>query len=92
MGTRASKISLGAVALEQPPMNAKRRVDEIIQDERHVTVDTIARTLGTGRYALQEMTKSLGYRKVCARWVPRLLTKDHKGQRKAITSELLQRY
>ena len=36
--------------------------------------------------------ESLGYRKVCARWVPRLLTKDHKGQRKVITLELLQRY
>jgi len=55
-------------------------------------VDTIARTLGIGHNAVQEMIESLGYRKVCARWVPRLLTKDHKGQRKAITSELLQRY
>ena len=57
-----------------------------------VTVDTIARTLGIGHNAVQEMIESLGYRKVCSRWVPRLLTKDHKGQRKAITSELLQRY
>ena len=38
------------------------------------------------------MIESLGYRKVCARWVPQLLTEDHKVQRKAITSELLQRY
>jgi len=38
------------------------------------------------------MIESLGYRKVCARWVPHLLTEDHKGQRKAITSGLLQRY
>ena len=45
-------------------------------------MDTIARTLGIGRNAVQEMVESLGYRKVCARWV----------QRKAITSELLQRY
>ncbi|PNF27435.1 hypothetical protein B7P43_G16882 [Cryptotermes secundus] len=67
-------------------------VDEIIQDDRHVTVDTIARKLGIGHSAVQEMIESLGYRKVCARWVPQLLTKDHKGQRKAITSELLQRY
>ena len=67
-------------------------MDENIQDDRHVTVDTIARTLGIGHNAVQEMIESLGYRKVCARWVPRLLTEDHKGQRKAITSELLQRY
>jgi len=38
------------------------------------------------------MIESLGYRKVCARWIPQLLTEDHKGQRKATTSELLQRY
>jgi len=33
----------------------KERVDEIIQNDRHVTVDTIARTLGIGHYAVQEM-------------------------------------
>ncbi|PNF37140.1 hypothetical protein B7P43_G00383 [Cryptotermes secundus] len=70
----------------------KERLDEIIQDDRHVTVDTIARKLGIGHSAVQEMIESLGYRKVCARWVPRLLTEDHKGQQDAITSELLQRY
>ena len=67
-------------------------MDEIIQDDRHVTVDTIARTTGLGHNAVQEMIESLGYREVCARWVPRLLTEDHKDQRKAITSELLRRY
>jgi len=70
----------------------KERVEEIIQDDRRVTLDTIARTLGIGHNAVQEMIESLGYRKVCARWVTRLLTEVHKGQRKAITSELLQRY
>jgi len=67
----------------------KERVDEIIQDDRHVTVDTIARTLEIGHNAVQEMIESLGYRKVCARWALHLLTEDHKGQQKAITSELL---
>ena len=38
------------------------------------------------------MIGSLGYRKICARWVPRLLPEDHKVQRKAISSEMLQRY
>ena len=31
----------------------KERVDEIIQDDRRVTVDTIARRLGIGHYAVQ---------------------------------------
>jgi len=30
--------------------------------------------------------------KICARWVPRLLTEDHKVQQKAITSKMLRRY
>jgi len=38
------------------------------------------------------MIGSLGYRKICARWVPRLLIEDHKVQRKAISSEVLRRY
>ncbi|PNF14147.1 hypothetical protein B7P43_G17711, partial [Cryptotermes secundus] len=70
----------------------KERVDEIIQDDRRVTADTIARKLGIGHSAVEEMIESLGYRKVCASWVPRLLTENHKSQRKTITSELLQRY
>jgi transposase len=49
----------------------KERVDEIIQDDRCVTVDPIARKLGIGHSAVQEMIESLGYKKVCARWVPR---------------------
>jgi len=61
----------------------KETVYEIIQDDRRVTVDTIARTLGLRHNAVQEMIESLGYRKVCARWVPRLLTEDYKDQRKA---------
>ena len=70
----------------------KERVDEIIKDDRHVTVDTVARKLGIGHSAVQKMIESLGYRKVCARLFLRLLTKHRKVQRKAITSELLQRY
>ena len=44
----------------------KERVDEITQDYRCMTVDTVARTLVIGHYAVQEMIESLGYRKVCA--------------------------
>jgi len=32
-------------------------MDEIIQDDRRVTVDTIARTLGIGHNVVQEMIK-----------------------------------
>jgi len=35
------------------------RVDETIQDDRRVTVDTIPRTLGLGHSAVQEMIENL---------------------------------
>ena len=70
----------------------KKRVDEIIKEDRGVTLDAIAEKLGIGHSAVQEIIGSLGYWKICARWVPRLLTEDPKVQRKAITLETRQRY
>ena len=55
----------------------KKRADEIIKEGRRVTLDAVATTLGIGHNAVQEMIGSLGYRKICARWVPHLLTEDH---------------
>jgi len=55
-----------------------KKADEIIKEDRRVTLDATATKLGIGHNAVQEMIGSLGYRKICARWVPRLLTEDHK--------------
>ena len=57
-----------------------------------MTIDATATKLGIGHDAVQEMTGSLGYLKICGHWVPCLLTEDHIVQRKTITSEMLQRY
>ena len=57
-----------------------------------MTLDAVATELGIRRNAVQEMIGSLCYPKICARWVPHLLTEDRKVHRKAITSEMLQRY
>ncbi|PNF40096.1 hypothetical protein B7P43_G10713 [Cryptotermes secundus] len=38
----------------------KERVDEIIQDDRRVTVDTISRKIGIGHSAVQKMIESFG--------------------------------
>ena len=85
MGTRASNISLVAVALGQPQHEPKKkRVDEIIKEDRRVTLDAVAAKFGIRHSAVQEMIGSLGYREICARWVPRLLTEDPKVQRKSL--------
>ena len=38
------------------------------------------------------MSKDLGYRKLCARWVPKMLTDDHKTQRMASALTFLTHY
>jgi len=39
----------------------KKRVDEIIKEDRHVMLDAIAIKLGIGHTAVQDMTGSLDY-------------------------------
>ena len=62
----------------------KERVYELIRGDRHVTVNDITAKLAVGHSVVQEMIQSLGYRKVCARWVARLLTEDHELERRTI--------
>jgi histone-lysine N-methyltransferase SETMAR len=57
-----------------------------------VPVRATAAELGIGHSAVQEMVESLGYWKIGARWVPRLLTEDHKLQHKNTSSQHLERY
>ena len=38
------------------------------------------------------MTEKLGYRKLCARWVPKMLTDDHKTKRMGSALKFLTRY
>ena len=60
----------------------KERVDELIRGDKHVIVNDIAAKLAVEHSAVQEIIQSLGHQKVCACWVPCLLTKDHKLQRR----------
>jgi hypothetical protein len=50
----------------------KQKVDELIRQDRRITVRETAAQLGMGHIAVQEMMEILGYRKFCSRWVPRL--------------------
>ena len=47
-------------------------------------MNDITAELAVGHSAVQEMIQSLGYQKVCAYWVPCLLTEDDKLQRRTI--------
>jgi len=70
----------------------KRRVDEMILGNRRVTVRDIIDEIGIGHNALHEIINELGYSKVCARWVPRMLTDELRQSRREVCTQMLQRY
>jgi hypothetical protein len=49
-------------------------------------------TVGIGFNALGTILRKLGYRKLCARWVPCMLIQDHKEQRFHACTNLLEQY
>ena len=70
----------------------KRRIDEMICGDRRVTVRDIVDEIGTGHNAVQEIINELGYSKVCAHWVPRMLTDELRQSRREVCTQMLQRY
>jgi transposase len=67
----------------------KQKIDELIRQDKRITVREIAAQLGIGHHTVQKM-KTFGYRKVCSRWVLRLLrgTVEQKWLRTALPSIL----
>jgi hypothetical protein len=67
-----------------------QRADSHILNDRRITTRKLAAVLGKG--SVDKIIHQLGYSKLCARWVPQILTQEHKEQRKIICTELLARY
>jgi histone-lysine N-methyltransferase SETMAR len=70
----------------------QQSVYELIRGNRRITQAELSHNVGIGHHAVESIINNLGYSKVCARWVPRMLTDVHKAERKRISSELLQQY
>ncbi|GFN78064.1 glycine receptor subunit alpha-1 [Plakobranchus ocellatus] len=67
------------------------RVDELIRCDRRMKIREIALKLEIPKSTVHEIVHdTLGYRKGSARWVPKMLTEDHKLQRVEISQCLLQ--
>ncbi|GFO41773.1 histone-lysine N-methyltransferase SETMAR [Plakobranchus ocellatus] len=59
------------------------RVDELIRYYRRMKIREIALKLEIPKSTVHEIVHdTLGYRKVSARWVPKMLTEDHKLKKK----------
>ena len=70
----------------------KEAVDAMIQDNRRITQREISEELGISQERVGCIIADLDYRKVCARWVPRMLTPEMKASRLQICQQNLLRY
>lgn len=69
-----------------------QRINNLVMDDRRVTVKEMSLRVGIGEASVCRILKQLGLKKVCARWVPRMLTDDHKNTRQTVCRELLAQY
>ena len=60
--------------------NLVRKVNERVRDDRRFTISDLSLhfPLISGTLLYDTVSSHLGYRKVCARWVPKMLTEEHK--------------
>ena len=73
------------------PQN-EERLDQLIRANRRITTRELCTELNVGFNALETMLATLGYRKVCAKWVPRTLTQEEKNHRMQVCQDLLNQY
>lgn len=70
-----------------------RTVRRLLEDDRRLSVAAIASEVGISFGSAHTIiTNDLGFRKVCARWVPRLLTENQKRNRMEVCQRHLNRY
>jgi histone-lysine N-methyltransferase SETMAR len=69
------------------------KTGELIQANRQTTVPELSQEVGIGVGSVEEILHSeLVGSKVSARWVPRLLTTEHRERRLVAVAQLLQQY
>ena len=66
----------------------KTKADTLIRADRRITTDELASVLGVSHGSAHNIVESLEYSKVCAHWVPRQLTDEHKAERVNCSTEL----
>ena len=99
----AAEFKRGRTSLEDDPREGRpksattpeiiEQVHDMVLDDRRMKVREIAETIGISKervgYILHE---ELDMKKLCARWVPRLLTADQKRTRMKISEQCLERF
>jgi DNA-binding Xre family transcriptional regulator len=69
------------------------QVHDMVLDDRRMKVREIAETIGISKERVGYISpEELVMKKLCARWVPRLLTADQKHTRMKISEQCLERF
>jgi len=68
------------------------RVEELIHGNCRIKQKEIAVALGISKERVGHIICVLGFRKVCARWVPHMLSDEVKAERVRISRELLEHF
>lgn len=68
------------------------KIERVLREDRRITLaDLVLRVPEVSEASVERIvTEKLGYRKLCARWVPHMLTEDHKRQRVECAQEFLE--
>ncbi|KAF6198043.1 hypothetical protein GE061_007789 [Apolygus lucorum] len=101
--TAWDRIRQGRQRVENEPHDRRPRTSKtqenineirrLIEGDRHFTVREISEELGISFGSVQSIIKTdLGFTKIAARWVPRLLSDEQKNERVRISQLLLQRF
>jgi len=70
----------------------KERLDQLIHVNWRIMTRELCTELNISCNALETMVAMLEYRKFCARWVPRMLTQEHKEHCMQVCQGLLNQY
>lgn len=68
----------------------KVKADALIRTDRHITINKLASKLRASHISTHNIIESLGYSKVCACLVPKLLTNENRIERVNCCTELLE--
>ena len=66
------------------------QADALIKENRRITINELAESLGVSAGSAVKIMDTLGYSKMCARWIPRQLTEAHEQSHLEVCSELLE--
>ena len=69
----------------------EERLDQLSANRR-ITTRKLCTELNIGFKALETMVATLEYRKICARWIPRMLIQENKEHHMQVCQDLLNQY